>query len=51
MEKTFEEFITIEERIGKMLICGLEGYGKILLLSYLAVEKNAYRSKGMLEKL
>lgn len=39
MEKTFEEFLKIDERIGKMLICGLEGYGKTLLLSYIAVEK------------
>lgn len=39
MEKKFEEFINIHDRIGKMLICGLEGYGKTLLLSYIAVEK------------
>ena len=39
MTKTFEEFLNIEDRIGKMLICGLEGYGKTLLLSYIAVEK------------
>lgn len=39
MEKTFEEFLNVEDRIGKMLICGLEGYGKTLLLSYIAVEK------------
>ncbi|MBQ8430598.1 MAG: hypothetical protein IJX26_01470, partial [Clostridia bacterium] len=35
----FKDFIVISKRLGKILICGLEGYGKTLLLSYIAVEK------------
>lgn len=38
-EKQFSEFIKVNDRFGKILICGLEGFGKTLLLSYMAVEK------------
>lgn len=35
----FKDFINVNKRLGKVLICGLEGFGKTLLLSYIAVEK------------
>ena len=35
---TFNEFIDINDAFGKILIIGLEGFGKTLLLSYIAVE-------------
>ena len=38
-EIKFKDCINIHDRLGKILICGLEGYGKTLLLSYIAVEK------------
>ncbi len=38
MEKTFKEFIDVSKPIGKIFICGLEGFGKTLLLSTIAVQ-------------
>lgn len=39
MVKHFKDFLDINKRIGKMLICGLEGFGKTLLLAYIAKQK------------
>ena len=35
---TFDEFINVNQQFGKILICGLEGFGKTLLLSAIAVK-------------
>ena len=37
-EKSFDEFIDVSKQFGKMLIIGLEGFGKTLLLSAIAVK-------------
>lgn len=38
-EISFEQFLNVNERIGKMMICGLEGAGKTLLSAAIAVYK------------
>lgn len=38
MDKRFDEFIDVKKPFGKIFICGLEGYGKTLLLSAIAVK-------------
>ncbi len=37
-EINFDEFIDVTKPLGKILICGLEGFGKTLLLSTIAVK-------------
>lgn len=39
MVKTIEEFINVNDRAGKILVFGLEGSGKTLLLSAIAIQK------------
>lgn len=39
MQKSFNQFIDLKKRIGKMLICGDEGAGKTLLTTYIGMMK------------
>ena len=39
MQKSFNEFLDLDKRIGKILICGDEGSGKTLLTTYISVQK------------
>lgn len=39
MEKSFEEFMNLSKRQGKVLICGDEGAGKTLLSTYIGIQK------------